>query len=569
MDDKEIANSPTNPYTNQMTSSPTNTNTNTDNDETEVEEGLLDTSTETTVGLNETDKTDEPMETNPEGETALNIPNIPNIPTGAADPKGKDHEKRQTRTKNRPDYQTLSGTRQKKLKTATTTTKKQKEKELENKLKERITNLEQTVILYQNENEELKQKDREYEKRTDIMMEQMDKMAEINAKQREQIKELTSDLEKEIQTRLNEPTANQAKLNILEQEIEELTNQLDKQTEITEHTEKLNIELKARINLMQNRFTAKPPTYTNIHQQKTLSTETTLPTEKKQTPKTYKFQTQTSQEAAAISFADMLTRTPKSPPTPTPNPTKKPTIITIIGDSNTRQIIEYLNQLDTSKRYQIIDEARKAEEIIPTIQKTKHHETAKNSDQILILMGTNNLRQKDDAEKIATELIEAAKYITTTTLTTTRIITPPPIDVSNVSVIKQAKKLNNLLNDQQKKPINTPKTYRMPLNQTLKEDGYHLTNQAAKTMAYEINSQTLTQKQATTEKKISYTPNPQSIPHIIGKKGKKIKELADTYQVKIKVQDGNIHIKGLNASEAIRDIKTIDNEIMEGNMSDN
>jgi hypothetical protein len=450
--------------------------------------------------------------------------------------------------------------------------------QLEQKMQDRIDNLEETVNLLQeqskndqNELDKTRQDNEQMLKENQTLTTKLTHSQTIINQLNNQIDELHNqndrlkeELRTEIEKKLSTPHINPDELEKLEEQNDKLNELLTRQVEITKHTEKLNTELQTRIKLLQNKIA-------NLQQNPTTPTPTASAATKTAnrptatTTQTTKQPVQPPTLHLDKNYAQILAQTTDSPPEQKPTTSQdgqKPKV-TIIGDSNAHVIIEALANHDKQRTYQLIQEARTTDELIPTMQKTKNQETLKHSDQILILMGTNNLRKNETAEKIANELVQAAKYATTTTLTTTKIIQPPPINSTNENILKQAKKLNNLLNDQQRKPINIPRTYQMPIITALKEDGYHVTRQAAKTMAIEIAQQTLTAKQAAGEQKAQYVPTPSAIPHIIGKEGKRIKAIQLQHNVKIKVIDGTVKIKGLKALEALEEVKAIDTKVRE------
>lgn len=81
-------------------------------------------------------------------------------------------------------------------------------------------------------------------------------------------------------------------------------------------------------------------------------------------------------------------------------------------------------------------------------------------------------------------------------------------------------------------------------------------------MANEIMNQALTPDNLESEQKITYTPTPQAILHI-GKKGRNIKAITDKHNVKIKIEENTIIIKGRKAAEATRQIRDIDQQTAE------
>jgi len=482
--------------------------------------------------------------------------------------KQNEYESKLRQRNKKIDYNEMAGNKKTKSKT-----QKTQQLALENSIKARLENMTEMNKLLSEENEQAKQQIAQLSEQNAQLYQQLhekDEHIKILSNTAEQLsttteqlemqtQKLKDELQEQIQKKLQTPDKNE--ITKMEEHIEHLQEELEKQTEITEHTNKLNEEQQARINLLQNKI------LTMTNQQNTARTQATqtqadtptqtkpylLPTPTPSTSKPYLLpnpQTITAKQPLHLTTTEGPVNKKQKTTTPA-----KPKIM-LIGDSNMYPIHEYLTQTDPHRTYEIIQGAFTTEKIIPIVK--QHKTQIQNTDQVLIMVGTNNLKTRQTADKIAKDLTEAAKFTATHTMTTAKIITPPPIDVQDNDIAKQYKKLINILQDQPIRPITTPKSNKLPLVNTLKHDGIHITRTAAASIATEIMQQILTPDNLDSEQKINITPRPRAIPHIIGKNGRNIKTITDKYNVKIKIEDNNIIIKGKRAKDAAKHIRDID-----------
>jgi len=144
--------------------------------------------------------------------------------------------------------------------------------------------------------------------------------------------------------------------------------------------------------------------------------------------------------------------------------------------------------------------------------------------------------------------------ITKTGLTYTRIVTLPPMDTRDDEINAELTRLNRLIKKEARKPLILKTNESRELRRVLENDGYHIRNSHANELAEEIVKST-TEVYRENRGKMKVTQ--EDIPHIIGKKGKTISDVRDTYRIKIHMGQNEISLKGERVNEAIEEIKAI------------
>ena len=229
--------------------------------------------------------------------------------------------------------------------------------------------------------------------------------------------------------------------------------------------------------------------------------------------------------------------------------------VVIIGDSNTRKVIRYLQDNHSENIEWTYDDTYKtAEELYRDTNTRKVAESYFRYDFIIISMGTNDIRKGHTHDRVIYWLIEACKNITKSSLTFTRITTLPPMNTDDHDNNTEMVKLNRSIKKEARRPIILRTHETKELRRTLEQDGYHIRHSHANDIAEELTKAT---SEVNRDEKAKLRIQKGDPPHIIGKGGKNIADLRDTYRVRINIEDDEVTIKGERAIDAKEEIMAI------------
>ena len=234
--------------------------------------------------------------------------------------------------------------------------------------------------------------------------------------------------------------------------------------------------------------------------------------------------------------------------------------IAIIGDSNMDRMMPYLQQ-DETKDWIPIRKTKTADGLMDIVDDEDTIQTLFKCDQILIMIGTNDIKKGKKAEDVDRKLQNAAKEIIMRTLTYTRIVTIPPILIDNETTREQVK-LNRIIRSNGKRPIHTRCFDNVDIRRYISHDKYHLTDRGAELLAEEIKIASITEQNHTREDRAIMKVHPRVIPHVIGKGGRTISELRTAHRAKINTTRDEIYMKGEYIEDLWKEIDAIADSVL-------
>ena len=143
--------------------------------------------------------------------------------------------------------------------------------------------------------------------------------------------------------------------------------------------------------------------------------------------------------------------------------------------------------------------------------------------------GNQRHQKRQQSRNHKQEHQEATKNITMSMLTYTRLLTIPPQyeDDENREIIP----LNRLIRLDSRRPLNIKALDNMEKSMILERDGYHLSWLAGQRIAEELMGQAISPTEHKKEDRRKIEISPHDAPHIIGRKGKRVQELRQTYGI--------------------------------------
>ena len=248
----------------------------------------------------------------------------------------------------------------------------------------------------------------------------------------------------------------------------------------------------------------------------------------------------------------------RSPKAPQSNTIKQK--ILIIGDSNTKRIAPYLSREYDWKQS---NNTYRSEDIGQV-------KTSEKYEVVVILIGTNNIKNGEDGEREGSKLIRAAKELKLSNHILVCEI--PPINRRHS--ITERKIFNRYVNNKIKEEdclhtVRTPKdTENSPVEDTLTDD-LHLNPHHAKLLAEEINKRVdwytrtthaTSNTQTSRRRDVAIEAHEEDIKAIIGKQHIRIREIEDRHRVKVmatRINPGKITVSGeeRGTREAVKEIK--------------
>ena len=241
---------------------------------------------------------------------------------------------------------------------------------------------------------------------------------------------------------------------------------------------------------------------------------------------------------------------------------------TVLGDSNTRGIVEYLDKeagmrIDQTPVYttsQLLDRAESTSTAITE------------ADHIIIHVGTNDIRRGMKANEIFRDLEAAAHTIRSKSEAVITIVAPPPIQTKYNHELERLKLQQKIMNETDYTPLAVHDEC------DLQEDNYHIDRHSARNAAKDIKhhihqtdhttKQTNNQQTKRTSRDMTTTHQiPQDMmPHIVGKEAKNVKRMTAKHNVRIHyLEDGTIEITGKeqNTTKTIEDIETTIQKVLD------
>jgi hypothetical protein len=226
-------------------------------------------------------------------------------------------------------------------------------------------------------------------------------------------------------------------------------------------------------------------------------------------------------------------------------------------DSNGRWIGNELRryQYSNDNEYIMIPDYRTVEDLqrIP-----RHHqviEELRTLDQIIVMMGTNNIKRGDDPNELAREYIQAIIEITRKTNTAIKTVDIPPIDPQRYPNCARNVEIYNRAIHRPNKHIKLRRIKGENPRDMLEKDGIHLVEEGAKRIAKDLHDMTLKPKNLETQKKYILQIPPEVTSRIIGRKGAVIRKLEDQFQVRIVIDQNTAIIRGTKRAAAADAIK--------------
>ena len=165
------------------------------------------------------------------------------------------------------------------------------------------------------------------------------------------------------------------------------------------------------------------------------------------------------------------------------------------------------------------------------------------SDQAIIILGTNNIKRGDDGREIAEKLIEMAKKITRRTATQTKVCEIPP-NTSRQDKDREVERCNYILRNQGKHTIRLTRLTTTLKRDDMASDGFHITLQGAEKIAKDIREHLMPNAVAGYTTKQILHMNPIYVGRLIGTGGRRKANLEEEYNVHIVASDTKIIIKG-------------------------
>ena len=232
---------------------------------------------------------------------------------------------------------------------------------------------------------------------------------------------------------------------------------------------------------------------------------------------------------------------------------------TVLGNSNTRGIVEYLEE-EANTTSQLQDRAESTSTAITE------------ADHIIIHVGTNNIRRGMKANEIFRDLEAAAHTIRSKSGAVITIEAPPPIQTAYNHELERLKLQQKIMNEMDYTPLAIHDEC------DLQEDNYHIdrhsARNAAKDIEHHIHQTDHTTKQTNNQqtKRVSRDMTtthqiPQDMmPHIVGKEAKNVKRMTAKHNIRIHyLEDGTIEITGReqNTTNTIEDIETTIQKVLD------
>ena len=224
--------------------------------------------------------------------------------------------------------------------------------------------------------------------------------------------------------------------------------------------------------------------------------------------------------------------------------------VLLIADSNRRYISPHLNS--DIANWTIPNNIYTVEELEKKLDSEQTKDDIKKAHRVVLMLGTNDIKNDTmEPEEAAKLIIKQAKTIRDKRNRPVTIITPPPMNLkkcpeTGVNIAIMASELIETSEEQ----ITILDTLcgnldEYPKQKILQADGYHLNDTGAKLIAdqlthhiednkaKDINS---TGPKPTNKKNSIHIPEP-TIGHIIGKGGRTINTIAETYEVEISLKE--------------------------------
>ena len=231
--------------------------------------------------------------------------------------------------------------------------------------------------------------------------------------------------------------------------------------------------------------------------------------------------------------------------------------IGLIMDSNGRGIAnefkrsQYINETD----YTLINDYRTIEDLQRIPRHDQIIEELRQYDQIVIMIGTNNIKRGDEPTEAANEFNKTVMDIARRTNTGIKTVEIPPIDPRrDPKGAQNAETFNRIIN-RPSKHIKLRRLRGEPLKNILNEDGIHLSEEGTAKAAKDIHEVTLKANSLETQRKTQLDIPPEVISHIIGRKGSTIRRYEDQFQVRIIIDNNTAIIRGAKRREAAQAIR--------------
>jgi len=231
--------------------------------------------------------------------------------------------------------------------------------------------------------------------------------------------------------------------------------------------------------------------------------------------------------------------------------------IGVVTDSNGRLILNELkkNQYRQHNDYIAIQEYRTLEDLDRIVRHQAVVEELRTMDQIVIMMGTNNIKRGDNPEDMIKHLNQTIVEIARRTNTAIKTIEIPPIDPQRDP---RGSRYVDTYNRGIAKPGKHIKLKRLrgeKIRDILTRDGIHLTEEGALRAAKDIHEQTLKAHSLEPQRKKQLQIPPEVTSRIIGKQGATIKRIEDKFKVRVMIDQNVALIRGTRRREAAEEIK--------------
>ena len=242
--------------------------------------------------------------------------------------------------------------------------------------------------------------------------------------------------------------------------------------------------------------------------------------------------------------------------------------IGLIMDSNGRHIANELRKPQYTKdnEYIIIPDYRTIEDLKRIPRHQTIIEDLRRLDQIILMIGTNNIKRGDDPHEAANDYNQIIIDIARRANTGISTVEIPPIDPrKDPQGAEKAEAFNKAIY-RPTKHIQLRRIKGEQMKTIIEQDGIHLTETGGIRAAKDIHDKTLKADNLEVHKKTIVQIPPEVTSRIIGRRGVNIKKLEDQFQARIVIDQNTAIIRGTRrhaAAEAIReDIETARRKIL-------